>query len=227
MIYASTPAAKVEGGAVVATGTFAALIAPVSPFREGFPEARAKADFGVYPIGPAPTPGAGQVVEAVAAYYDADADVVRAHQLRSATTADRADRAAELTAQVKTAAEAARLAFLTPGSAKALEYEAKRSEATSYGVAKAAASPSAPTVNGTLYPWAHETAKALAGGEPSTAQITAQCELFLARAVGWEAIGRQIAGKEQAAVEAIETARAAADDAAMEAAAVVEWPTPS
>lgn len=136
-------------------------------------------------------------------------------------------RAAALTTGVKAAAEAARGRFITSGSGKALEYEAKRSEATSYGVAKAAASPSAPTVNGTLYPWAHETAKALAGGEPSTAQITAQCELFLARAVAWEAIGRQIAGKEQAAVEAIEAARAAGDDAAMEAAAVVVWPTPS
>jgi hypothetical protein len=223
MLFASTAAAKVEGGAVVATGTFAALIAPVSPFREGFPENRAKTEFGVYPISPAPTPGAEQISEAVAPYYDADADKVFSHQLRSKTTDERASRAVELTATVKSAAEAARLAYLTPGSAKALEYEAKRTEAMAYLAAKDAAAPSDPTINGTLYPWAYETAKELAGGEPSTAQIKVQCELFAARAVAWEAIGRRIAAKEQAATEAIEAARAAGDDAAMETAAMVNW----
>lgn len=135
-------------------------------------------------------------------------------------------RAKTLTSSVKSAAEAARTQFLTPGSGKASEYEAKRSEAMRYLAAKDAAAPSDPTINGTLYPWAYDTAKELAGGEPSTAQIKAQCELFSARAVAWEAIGRQIAAKEQAATEAIETARAAGDDAAMEAAAVVAWPAP-
>ena len=139
----------------------------------------------------------------------------------------RAARAAVLTTSVKSAAEAARLQYITPGSGKALEYEAKRAEANSYLAAKTAAAPSDPTINGTLYKWAHATAAELAGGEPTTAQIKAQCELFAARSTSWEAIGRQIAAKEQAAVEAIETARAAADEAAMEAAAVVEWPTPS
>lgn len=138
-------------------------------------------------------------------------------------TSERLARAVELVAKVKADAEAARLIYLTPGSGKALEYEAKRKEAMSYLAAKATAAPSDPTINGTLYPWAYETAKALAGGEPSTAQIKVQCELFATRATSWEAIGRQIAAKEQAATDAIITARDAADDAAMEAAAVVVW----
>jgi hypothetical protein len=36
MLYAKTQCAKVEDNAVTATGTFAELIAPASPFKEGF-----------------------------------------------------------------------------------------------------------------------------------------------------------------------------------------------
>lgn len=147
---------------------------------------------------------------------------------RTASAAQqRAARAAVLTANVKAEAETARLRFLTPGSGKALEYEAKRAEAMRYLDAKAAADPASPTVDGTLYPWAFKTAKWLNGGtDPSTAQITVQCELFAARATAWEGIGQDIAGLEQAAVTAIEAARDSANDAAMEAAAVVTWPAP-
>lgn len=225
MLFANTQAAKVESGGVVATGTFAALIAPASPFREGFPEERAKAEFDIYPIATLPAPSAGQVLEAVAAYYDADADKVFAQQARAMTVAEIATRAADLSARIKAAAEAERLRYLTAGSAKALEYEAKRSEAARYLAAKAAADPSAPTVNGVLYPWAYETAKALAKAEPTVQQITDQCELFAARATAWETLGRQIAAAEQAAVVDIEAARAAGDVAAMVAAAAVVWPT--
>lgn len=139
----------------------------------------------------------------------------------------RSARAAVLIAKVKDDAEAARLRFLTPGSGKALEYEAKRKEAMEYLAAKTAAAPDAPTVSLALYPWAFRTAKALNGGaDPSAAQIIVQCELFAARATAWEAIGQTIAGLEQAAVTAIEAARDSANDAAMEAAAVVGWPEP-
>lgn len=227
MLFANTAAAKVEAGAVIASGAFADLIAPVSPFREGFPEARARADFGVYPISALPLPAAGQVNVSADLYYDAEADAVFAETVRDMTAGELADRAAFLVSRVKAGAEAARLRYLTPGSAKALEYEAKRAEAARYRAAKDAAAPSDPTINGDLYPWAYDTAAALAGGTPSTAQIKAQCELFSARAVAWEAIGRQIAGLEQAAGEAIEAARVAGDAAAMEAAAVVAWPAPT
>jgi hypothetical protein len=65
MLYAKTQCAKVEGGAVTATGTFAELIAPASTFREGFPVERAKTEFGVYKIQPIPSVTAGQTREVV------------------------------------------------------------------------------------------------------------------------------------------------------------------
>lgn len=94
MLYSNTICSKVESGVVVTSGTFASLISPASPFKEGFPEDRAKADFGVYPISAAPTPSAIQTVEATAPYYDANTDKVFEHQLRSKTLTERkADKA--------------------------------------------------------------------------------------------------------------------------------------
>lgn len=227
MIYANTLCARVEAGAVVEVGLFAVLIAPVSAFREGYPEARAKADFGIYPVVSDLAPGVGEVSVPASAYYDAEADRVFNRVLRAMTAEELAARGVVLVTRVKDAAEATRLLYLSPGSAKALEYEAKRAEAARYRAAKDAAAPADPTIDGDLYPWAYDTAAELAGGVPSTAQVKAQCELFSAQAVAWEAIGRQIAGLEQAATTAIETARVAGDAAAMEAAAVVAWPSPA
>jgi hypothetical protein len=149
-----------------------------------------------------------------------DADAAEAITRRNA-------RAAVLTTQVKVAAEDTRLRFVTPGSGKALEYEYKAEEAQAYATAKAAA-PGDAAVSEALYPWAWDEAYALNGdATPSDAQIRARLELFLARANAWKVTGRRIAGLEAKAVADIETARAAGDDAAMEAAAVVvAWPTP-
>lgn len=76
MILSNTKCSKVEDGVVVASSTFAALIAPASPFKEGFPEDRAKTEFGVYTIQPIPSVTAGQTREVVSPYYSADDDAV-------------------------------------------------------------------------------------------------------------------------------------------------------
>lgn len=76
MLFANTSSAKVEDGVVVATGTFAQMIAPASPFREGFPEARAKAEFGVYRAANPSHDPALETLVATAPYYDAQADAV-------------------------------------------------------------------------------------------------------------------------------------------------------
>jgi len=76
MLYSKTLSAKLEDGAVIGTGTFAKLIAPASPFKEGFPEDRAKTEFGVYKIQPIPSVTAGQTREVVSPYYSADDDAV-------------------------------------------------------------------------------------------------------------------------------------------------------
>ena len=90
MIYANTPCAQVSDGAVEATGPFAVMIAPASPFREGMPEDRAKTEFGVYRIGkPALiNPARFALVEA-APYYDSDADAVFNATLSARTLEDR------------------------------------------------------------------------------------------------------------------------------------------
>lgn len=76
MLNANTKCSKVEDGAVVASGTFAAMIAPASPFKEGFPEDRANTEFGVYTIQPIPSVTSGQTREVVSPYYSADDDAV-------------------------------------------------------------------------------------------------------------------------------------------------------
>ena len=76
MFYSNTKCSKVESGVVVSSGTFASLIAPASTFKEGFPENRAKTEFGVYTIQPIPSVTAGQTREVVSPYYSADDDAV-------------------------------------------------------------------------------------------------------------------------------------------------------
>ena len=76
MIFSNTKCSKVESGVVVTSGTFASLISPASPFKEGFPEARAKTEFGVYKIQPIPSVNAGQTREVVDPYYSAGDDAV-------------------------------------------------------------------------------------------------------------------------------------------------------
>jgi hypothetical protein len=76
MLLAYTKSAKVENSVVTATGTFAQMIAPASPFKEGFPEDRAKTEFGVYKIQPIPSVTAGQTREVVSPYYSVGDDAV-------------------------------------------------------------------------------------------------------------------------------------------------------
>jgi hypothetical protein len=76
MLHAYVKTAKVVNSVVTETGTFASLIAPASPFKEGFPEARAKTEFGVYKIQPIPSVNAGQTREVVDPYYSAGDDAV-------------------------------------------------------------------------------------------------------------------------------------------------------
>jgi hypothetical protein len=76
VIFSNTKCSKVESGVVVTSGTFASLISPASPFKEGFPEARAKTEFGVYKIQPIPSVNAGQTREVVDPYYSAGDDAV-------------------------------------------------------------------------------------------------------------------------------------------------------
>ncbi len=137
-------------------------------------------------------------------------------------------RAAELTKQVKAGAEACRLMYLTGGAGKALTYEAKRAEARHYETAKADAAPADPAISEALYPFGYAEAAALnATATPTDAQVIVVLELYLTRTIAWMATGAEIEGLEQKAVADIETARAATDSAALEAAAVVVWPQPA
>jgi hypothetical protein len=88
MFYSNTVCAKVESGVVVSSGTFASLIAPTSPFKEGFPEDRAKTEFGVYKIQPIPSVTAGQTREVVSPYYSADDDAVYNEIVRDRTPSE-------------------------------------------------------------------------------------------------------------------------------------------
>jgi hypothetical protein len=96
MIYAPTVTSKVESGVVVSSGTFASLISPASPFKEGFPEDRAKAEFGVYKIQPIPSVSAGQTKEIVSPYYSADDDAVYNEIARDRTPSEIEQKKAQL-----------------------------------------------------------------------------------------------------------------------------------
>lgn len=150
---------------------------------------------------------------------DASAAAAAAQQLAS--------RRDELLTKVSADAEKERARYLTPGDHKSNEYAAKRDEVKAFLAAKAAAAPSDPTYTEAEYPWAYAAALALNGDEePSTAQIKAQIELFATRATAWEAIGQRIGALETAAKVQIAAAHDAGNAVAMEAAAVVPWPTP-
>lgn len=145
----------------------------------------------------------------------------------AAAAQQRVSRAAVLLQTVIDGAETARLQFITGGAGKALTYEAKRKEAVDYTTAAAASDPDLPTINATLYPFAHAEAVARNGTpSPSAAQVATVLELYASLAGAWVVIGATIEAKYQKAVIDIEAARDAADDAAMEAAAVVVWPAP-
>jgi hypothetical protein len=88
VIFSNTKCSKVESGVVVTSGTFASLISPASPFKEGFPEARAKTEFGVYKIQPIPSVNAGQTREVVDPYYSADDDAVYNEIVRDRTPSE-------------------------------------------------------------------------------------------------------------------------------------------
>jgi hypothetical protein len=96
MIYAPTVTSKVESGVVVSSGTFASLISPASPFKEGFPEDRAKAEFGVYKIQPIPSVSAGQTKEVVSPHYSADDDAVYNEIARDRTPSEIEQKKAQL-----------------------------------------------------------------------------------------------------------------------------------
>lgn len=109
-LYSTTKSARVVRGTVTETGTFAELIAPASPFREGFPAARAKNAFGVYPISRLQYDRDTEELTTVAAYYDSDDDKVYTHtkaltpvarrkaaMLRATTAKRRAQEAAGIT----------------------------------------------------------------------------------------------------------------------------------
>jgi len=147
-----------------------------------------------------------------------------------ATAAERFDAlAAELTARVKADAEAASMAWLSPGTAKAQKYLSKREEAAAW---TAASSPR----DLALYPFALREAAALAGLDPASevdlatvteAQVQAVIDTYTATAAAFVAIGSTIEAMEQKAVADIAAARVAEDEAAMRAAALVAWPAPS
>lgn len=138
------------------------------------------------------------------------------------------NRLAEVLASLASAAEAARMAFLTPGTGKALTYEAKRQEARAW-----AADSSPRTL--TAYPFALAEACALGGGNPAVpadmsevdeAGVQAVIDVYTARAVAYEGIGALIEARYQAAVAAATAAHAARNEAALAAALTVTWPTP-
>jgi hypothetical protein len=96
VIFSNTKCSKVESGVVVTSGTFASLISPASPFKEGFPEARAKTEFGVYKIQPIPSVNAGQTREVVDPYYSADDDAVYNEIARDRTPSEIEQKKAQL-----------------------------------------------------------------------------------------------------------------------------------
>ena len=88
IIYSGTQCAKVSGGAVTATGRFAALIAPTSPLSGGISEADAKTRFGVYPQQRHASTATHKVVDATP-WYDSEADAVYSTTLEVSTLAER------------------------------------------------------------------------------------------------------------------------------------------
>ena len=86
-LFANSICSRVADGAVVETGKFAALIAPTSALSGGFPDAAAKARWGIYPHS-AHTATATHKVEAASPWYDANDDAVYETQLVEKAFAD-------------------------------------------------------------------------------------------------------------------------------------------
>ncbi|MEQ8396413.1 hypothetical protein [Thalassobaculum sp.] len=149
----------------------------------------------------------------------------------------------KLLSAVRTAAETARMRFLTAGDGKALTYEAKRQEAERW-----AAEASPRTLAG--YRFALREAAALNDLDPlddddlatiTELQVQAVIDVYTARSTAFQVIGAQIEALEQGATATIETqhdaamaaydANASADLsgylAAMNAAADVDFPQPA
>ncbi|MEQ9330257.1 hypothetical protein [Thalassobaculum sp.] len=216
-IFAHTRCARVAEGAVVATGRFAALIAPASPLSGGIAEAEAKARFGVYPLQRHADEFGYRMLDA-APWFDASADAVFVTS-REALTGDAlaaawaADGAAA-SRRIEAAAEAARLRFLTPGAGKAMTYRAKLSEWTRYqadGVRDPAD-----------YPFAAAEA---AVRSLSLSEVMA---LWQGNIEAWAGVvGPAIEALEQGGKLAVAAAVAARDRTALAAAEVIAWPAPS
>jgi hypothetical protein len=121
---------------------------------------------------------------------------------------------ARAAAQVDALAEAARLAFITPGAGQALVYEAKRDEVLKW---RAAGEPAAPAAAD--YPWAARRATRLA------VTIAAVLTEWSARVDAWADAGQAI---EDIREQAKEDVAAAADETAIAAIlAALVWFTPS
>ncbi|SDF46212.1 hypothetical protein [Thalassobaculum litoreum] len=164
--------------------------------------------------------------------------------------------AIELIARVKSEAEGASMAFLTPGTAKSQKYTAKKAEAESWS------NDTSPR-DLTNYPFALREAAALEGialFEPETGDLVSAADLaamedvtealvgaviaiYQATSAAYVGIGSAIEGLEQDATAAISAARDAAVSAlgenppdtatadaqisTMRSAAALNWPTPS
>lgn len=122
-----------------------------------------------------------------------------------------ADQKAAAMVAVDTAAEAARLRYITPGAGQALEYVATETEARAYG---AAVSPVAAD-----YPYLAAEVAAQ-GGAVSMADVAAA---VIAQADAWRPAGALIKELRRGAKIAI---AAATTPAGIAAAAQVTWPTP-
>ena len=133
-------------------------------------------------------------------------------RVRAETPAELAAAKVEAAAQVDTAAEAARLLFITPGSGQSMEYVATEAEARAFVAA--------PTENPADWPWLN--AERLASGGTMTVAQIAQQVLEMANA--WRSVGAEIKRTRRAAKVAIESA--ATIGAVRDIVAAVEGPMP-
>jgi len=145
-------------------------------------------------------------------------DVAQREADRAAEAARFPERKAAMREDLREAAEAARLRWVTPGSAKSLEYEAKRREAQRILADVAAGRTPAPAG----YPFAARRAARLGVG------LEAVAREWQAKAAAWAVAGAEIADLTEAAAAAIE---ALTDPATLEADAraiifAIAWPTP-
>jgi hypothetical protein len=177
------------------------------------PSAQDLASFGVVPVlrtgRPAEQPGA-VVVEGEPIRIGGEWQ--QSWNVRAETPPELAAAKAAAAAEIDTAAEAARLLFITPGAGQSLEYAATEAEARAYLAA--------PTNNPTDWPWLNAERLA-SGGTMTVAQVAQQ---VLALATAWRGVGAEIKRIRRAAKVAIESA--ATIHAVRGVVATVEWPVP-